>query len=1487
MQASVRPAKLPGGLAYADATKLIDEAWYLETYPDVAAEGLPAKQHFMSVGWAEARLPNPLFDTDWYFSKYPDVEQSGMNPLLHFVQTGWREGRHPHPLFDTAFYIKSNEDVARTGINPLLHYLQFGWREDRRPHPLFDAAWYRERYPDLVDANPFVHFVGQGAKEMRWPNALFDPEWYVRNNPSAASNPLAHFVMHGAAQQISPHPLFDTAFYLKKHADVAAAGINPLVHYLTRGHLEPRDPNPSFDTAWYLKTYPDAVGSLPLTHFILSGASRPTRPPPETPKPRLLSGNCSVNPLLPDILLVAHSVPKDGRLFGAERSFLDMVRSIAKFGCNLNIMVPNGHASYVDLLKPFCARIYVRAYPWWRAGHAIDEAAVDDIRGIIRQTGSILVYTNTIMLREPLIAAKAENVRTAVHCRELISGDEQLCNLIGLLPDEIVKEVRRTADVIVANSKVVASLFFKSEDDLVAPNVVDTETFVSSVRQPGDVIQVGIISSNIKKKGIEDFSEIAQLCVDTPNLEFHVIGPETDTVRNIKTALSEGRIKANLHFDGYVDSPEMAVGGIDVLLCLSHFAESFGRTVAEAMAGEKFVIAYDHGAVSELVKPGRTGYLAPKGDKQEVARMLIDYAAFPEAHEKIRKEAKAFILRQHSPAALDKAYEQLFAKFSIKRSPTRSLPKVAPLAQAAPVAQVVPTSKAARPVETAPASLKRERSTKTKLRIAYFCWHFPVPSETFVLNELRVLHEEGHTLHVFCRQIPHPDFKPDFPISFTRVSSADELARHLTEFRCDVVHGHFVYPTVTDMVWPAAEKANVPFTFIAHAQDIFRYSNDAKNRLSEIALSPLCLKVFTLSRFHRQFLADRGVPDSKILISPNAVDPALFKGRLPNRSGRRSICTVARFVEKKGIEHLIRAAPLLAEHEVDIHIYGYGDLEQSYRKLVDELGARNVLIEGPIGSREDLMKAFSRHDLCICPSVRTTDGDMDGIPTVLLEAMASGLPVMATDVAGIADLVIDGVTGFVTEPTPSAIRDSVRRFYEHSDGFIDRMKSAALEHLHANHNVRRIVNNMVRVWQNQTLTIVLVTWNNLPELREVLRRLLRFTTMPFEISICDNNSEDNVKTYLRTVAANHSNVRVFFNAENAMVGPGTNIAMQSAQSDYVVYLCGKEGFALDYNWEQSFIHALDENPKAALAGTLCYSPTYLKGKDFPQGNSLFEKYRGKEFCLENPDREFHHVQGGLFAMRNAAVKAAGGFSRTVPHNGTDVEFSVFMESQGWELAKAKGMVSIYNKTRPYLEARIDESTRIIHPPTLLELDWIDAVVGRRLHLCTVCGWKGKRFSGELGGHICPQCASTGDDRTLWRFIATETTLTYRRLAGLSVGLSGEMLKVWKQQFQGPSLSFGEIGRMLDETGKLANRTGGLEVAVLMRPSDQPALAQQRLLTECARLLKPGVGKLLIVDTSPDLKLLQVHGFEHMGSSSYSSFACRFGWRGVHDFKRSS
>lgn len=111
-------------------------AWYLRTYPDVAAARLDPVLHYDRYGWKEGRDPQVLFDTDWYLQRNPDVAKAGVNPYRHFLDHGWKEGRDPSPLFDTSDYLGANPDVAAARMNPLLHFEQYGYAEGRAIWPV-------------------------------------------------------------------------------------------------------------------------------------------------------------------------------------------------------------------------------------------------------------------------------------------------------------------------------------------------------------------------------------------------------------------------------------------------------------------------------------------------------------------------------------------------------------------------------------------------------------------------------------------------------------------------------------------------------------------------------------------------------------------------------------------------------------------------------------------------------------------------------------------------------------------------------------------------------------------------------------------------------------------------------------------------------------------------------------------------------------------------------------------------------------------------------------------------------------------------------------------------------------------------------------------------------------------------------------------------------------------------------------------------------
>lgn len=123
------------GLRRLSGNSLFDRAWYLETYPEVAATGLDPLAHYRQRGWREGKDPNPLFDSDWYLASYPDVAEDGYEPLDHYLRHGGLEGRDPSPYFDSDWYLAEYPDVGASGMNPLLHYCRFGYWEGRQPRP--------------------------------------------------------------------------------------------------------------------------------------------------------------------------------------------------------------------------------------------------------------------------------------------------------------------------------------------------------------------------------------------------------------------------------------------------------------------------------------------------------------------------------------------------------------------------------------------------------------------------------------------------------------------------------------------------------------------------------------------------------------------------------------------------------------------------------------------------------------------------------------------------------------------------------------------------------------------------------------------------------------------------------------------------------------------------------------------------------------------------------------------------------------------------------------------------------------------------------------------------------------------------------------------------------------------------------------------------------------------------------------------------------
>ncbi len=235
------------------------------------------------------------------------------------------------------------------------------------------------------------------------------------------------------------------------------------------------------------------------------------------------------------------------------------------------------------------------------------------------------------------------------------------------------------------------------------------------------------------------------------------------------------------------------------------------------------------------------------------------------------------------------------------------------------------------------------------------------------------------------------------------------LASHIIKNNIKHTHVHFAH-IPTDIAMYAACLSGTEFSVTSHANDIFQRGWLLKEKIER------CKFFVTISEFNKTYLSNIApqVKD-KIKVVYCGVDITKFTYR---ESVDNSIFTfgfLARLVEKKGVEYLIKAChQLKIEHpNFKVEIVGDGPLTDSLKALTTNLNLdSHISFLGQMPNNQ-VSNWLKKLNAFVLPSVKDANGDMDGIPVSLMEAMASGVPVISTDLSGIKELVIDYQTGFL------------------------------------------------------------------------------------------------------------------------------------------------------------------------------------------------------------------------------------------------------------------------------------------------------------------------------------------------------------------------------------------------------------------------------------------------------------------------------------------
>ncbi|MHB8470209.1 MAG: glycosyltransferase [Gaiellaceae bacterium] len=241
------------------------------------------------------------------------------------------------------------------------------------------------------------------------------------------------------------------------------------------------------------------------------------------------------------------------------------------------------------------------------------------------------------------------------------------------------------------------------------------------------------------------------------------------------------------------------------------------------------------------------------------------------------------------------------------------------------------------------------------------------------------------------------------------------------------VHCHFAsHPATAGFV--VHRLTGIPYSFTAHGYDIHRETNMLREKVEEAAF------VVTISEYNRRLIEAvcGAAAAAKVDVVHCGVDSRAFSPAERARGGPFTILLVAGLEPVKGHEYLIEACRLLAGDGLDLELVLAGDGPERPRveaRLRDSGLGDRVRLLGAV-PRPEVVRLLREADVFVLPSVLTPQGDREGIPVVLMEAMASGVPVVASDLSGIPELVEHERTGLLVPPRDAgAIAAAVARVH--------------------------------------------------------------------------------------------------------------------------------------------------------------------------------------------------------------------------------------------------------------------------------------------------------------------------------------------------------------------------------------------------------------------------------------------------------------------------
>ncbi len=395
-----------------------------------------------------------------------------------------------------------------------------------------------------------------------------------------------------------------------------------------------------------------------------------------------------------------------------------------------------------------------------------------------------------------------------------------------------------------------------------------------------------------------------------------------------------------------------------------------------------------------------------------------------------------------------------------------------------------------------------------EMRIAILVYKFPSWTESMILTQITQLVDRGHEVDIYTGHpespshahaevldyrlldrtyyLPYPPNRlMHRPKTYWILLQAMGLGRHLgiskpgyaaikmlKKSTYDIIHCQFGTIGLRSLVLRDIGLLRGKLVTSFRGYDATKYPANAKNGVYD----PLFRRgdlFLAVSQHIKNRLIELGCDERKVLVHRSAIDCSKFhfSTRKLEQPDEIRLVTIARLVEKKGLEYSICAVAELASSRKNIRyqIVGDGALRKDLQRLIQELGVGNVVTLLGWKSHQEAIEILDHSHIYISPSVTARTGDQEGIPNGLKEAMAMGLPVVGTKHAGIPELVTDGVSGFlVPERDVHSLAERITYLIENTEIWpkIGRAARAVVEN---RYDVNKLSDELVGIYQGLLL----------------------------------------------------------------------------------------------------------------------------------------------------------------------------------------------------------------------------------------------------------------------------------------------------------------------------------------------------------------------------------------------------------------------------------